>query len=276
LKPTVILDGLSFPECPRWHDGSLWFSEKRGRRIVRASASGEIERIIETDDEPGGLGWLPDGRLIVVAQIGRRLLRLDGERFTELADLSALTGGKCNDMVVHSSGNAYVGHFGFDLGAQTKLASLIMVTPSGRATVAVDAVDIPNGAEFTADGRTLILAETGARRLTAFDVADDGTLSGRRVFAELAPSVADGICLDASGAVWIADPLAGEVARVLEGGEITHRIPVGGGAPFACTLGGPDGRSLFICTDELTAAYNPLPTGNGQVAVVTVDVPAAD
>lgn len=272
----ILLQGLSFPECPRWRDGYLWFSEKRGNRVGRVDEDGAYEVIIETDDEPGGIGWLPDGRLLIVAQIGRRLLRLDPDGLHEVADLRALTAGKCNDMVVDSRGRAYVGHFGFDMraGEPRRLASLVLVTPDGQASVAADDLSFPNGAEFSHDERTLILAESGISRLTAFDVAEDGSLSGRRTFADLGPTAADGICLDAEGAVWVADPRARQLVRVREGGDILDRISVDQ-PPFACVLGGAEGRSLFLCTDDYSAPAQQAPTGLGRIEVVKVDVPAA-
>ena len=272
----VLLDGLSFPECPRWREGHLWFSEKRARRILKMDQSGRHETILQMDDEPGGIGWLPDGRLLVVAQIGRRLMRLDPDGLHQVADLTGLTAGKCNDMVVDSRGRAYVGHFGFDMrrGESPRPASLVLVTPEGEAGVAAEGLSLPNGCELTHDERTLIVAESGLSRLTAFDVADDGTLSGRRTFAELGETAVDGICLDAEGAVWVADPRALEIVRVREGGEVLEKIAAER-PPFACVLGGSDGRSLFLCTDDFAAPLQQTPTGAGRVEVITVDVPAA-
>jgi sugar lactone lactonase YvrE len=230
------------------------------------------------DDEPGGIGWLPDGRLLIVAQIGRRVLRLDPEGLHEHADLATLTAGKCNDMVVDAQGRAYVGHFGYDMaaGGAPGPASLVMVTPEGTATVAADGLSFPNGAELSADGRTLVVAESGARRLLAFDVAEDGALSGRRVWADLGEIGPDGICIDAEGAVWVAAPLTNEVVRVREGGEILDRHNVGDLPAFACSLGGPDGRTLFLCCDDMSAPARPDPTGRGRIARIRVDVPGSD
>lgn len=273
--PEVIVDGLSFPECPRWRDGSLWLSEKRGRRVLRVSTSGEVTCVVELRDEPGGIGWLPDGRLLIVSQTERKLVSYGPDGLSEFADLRRLTGGKCNDMVVDGHGRAYVGHFGFDVRTEPpRPASLVLVTPAGEARVVAEDLFLPNGAEITPDGRTFVLAETGTRRLLSFEIAEDGSLSGRRIVAELDPVGPDGICLDAEGAIWVADPRAGEIVRVVDGGEITQRISAGGLAPFACTLGGPEGRSLFICADEIGAPMQEQPTRAGQISVVDVGVPA--
>lgn len=274
-EPEVLLDGVGFPECPRWRDGWLWFSEKRGRCVGRVDEAGRHERIVEMDDEPGGIGWLPDGRLLVVSQLARRLLRLDPGGLREVADLRPLTTGKCNDMVVDVHGRAYVGHFGYEPGSGSpRKASLVLVTPDGKVGVAADEIGFPNGAELTDDGRTLVLAESAKRRLLAFDVAPDGSLSRRRTWADLDPVVPDGICIDAEGAVWLAAPLTREVVRVREGGEVTDRVSVGDLAAFACTLGGADGRTLFVCTDDPSASSEPTSTGSGRIEAVRVPVPA--
>ena len=276
-KPEVLLEGLAFPECPRWRDGDLFFSEKRAHRILRMDEAGRAETVVELDDEPGGIGWLPDVALAIVAQVSRRLVRYDGDGVSEIADLRALTAGKCNDMVVDSRGRAYVGHFGYDLkGGTPKLASLVLVTPEGEARVAAEDLDFPNGSEFIDDERVLIVAESGAQRLTAFDVGQDGSLSGRRVWADLAPMVADGLCIDAEGAVWFADPLVGQVVRVREGGDVTDQISMDGPAAFACALGGNDGRTLFICTDDQAAALQSVPSKNGTIQGIRVDVPSLE
>lgn len=270
----VVLEGLAFPECPRWREGWLWFSEKRGRRVRRVDETGVAEQVAALDDEPGGIGWLPDGRLLVVSQVARRLLRLDPDGLHEVADLRSLTAGKCNDMVVDARGRAYVGHFGYDLdGGTPRKASLVLVTPEGTASVAADGLSFPNGAELVDGGRTLVLAESGERRLVAFDVAEDGSLSRHRTWAEL-DVVPDGICVDARRAVWLAAPLAHEVVRVEEGGEVTDRLSVGERAAFACALGGADGRTLFVCTDDPATHAQPSEVPTGRIEAVRVAVPA--
>ncbi len=199
---------------------------------------------------PSGLGWLPDGRMLIVSMTDRRLLRLErGGALSEVADLSSLASFHCNDMVVDGAGNAFVGNFGFDLHARApaRNAELIRVTPEGRATVVARELAFPNGTVITPDARTLIVGESMGARLTAFDLRPDGSLENRRVWAALEGAVPDGICLDQAGGIWVASPLSAEVLRVLEGGEVTHRVRVETQA-YACMLGGSDGRTLFIAT----------------------------
>ena len=206
----------------------------------------------------------------------RRLLRLDADGLTQVADLSDLASYHCNDMVVDAEGRAYVGNFGFDLhaGESPTSTNLILVHPDGRSEVAAPDLRFPNGAVITPDGRTLIVGESFGGCLTAFDVADDGTLSGRREWAKLEGAVPDGICLDAEGAIWVASPIGkGGVLRVREGGEVTQRIAVENEA-FACMLGGPERRTLFICT---APDSNPEKTGDrgGRIETVDVEIPGA-
>ncbi len=275
-QTNVLLDGLRFPEGPRWHDGRFWFSDMHAGQVIAVDLSGRSEVVVGVKAEPSGLGWLPDGRLLVVSMQDRRLLRLDADGLTQVADLSDLASYHCNDMVVDAEGRAYVGNFGFDLhaGESPTSTNLILVHPDGRSEVAAPDLRFPNGAVITPDGRTLIVGESFGGCLTAFDVADDGTLSGRREWAKLEGAVPDGICLDAEGAIWVASPIGkGGVLRVREGGEVTQRIAVENEA-FACMLGGPERRTLFICT---APDSNPEKTGDrgGRIETVEVDIPGA-
>ncbi len=275
-EPRVLMDGLRFPEGPRWHEDRFWFSDMHSRRVIAVDLAGNAETIVEVPDDPSGLGWLPDGRLLIVSMENRRLLRLDPEGLTEVADLSALASFHCNDMVVDAKGRAYVGNFGFDLHRQAKptSANLILVHPDGRTEVAADEMRFPNGTVITPDGKTMIVGETFGGCLTAFDIAEDGTLHNRRLWAALEGAVPDGICLDESGAIWVASPVGeGGVLRVLEGGEVTDRIAVEHEA-FACMLGGPDRRTLFICT---APDSDPAKTGDcgGRIEIVDVEVAGA-
>lgn len=247
LRPLVT--GLAFPEAPRWHDGALWFSDFHDRRVQRVSASGELTTVLALDDQPSGLGWLPGGELLVVGMLQRRLLRLGRDGLQVAADLSAFAPAPCNDMLVDAAGRAWVGNFGFDLHLRAPFAPtvLLLVTPDGRVRVAAEDLHFPNGMALSPDGRTLLVAESYAKRLTAFDVGADGTLSGRRTWARFEEKgvAPDGICLDAEGAVWMASPVSREVLRVREGGAITHRVPTGEQAT-ACAIGGSDGRTLYV------------------------------
>ncbi len=273
--PRTLLDGLRFPEGPRWHDGRLWFSDMHAGRVLAVDLDGKVETIATVPQQPSGLGWLPDGRLLVVSMQDQKLLRLDPDGLVEAADLSGVATHFCNDMVVDARGRAYVGNFGFDLHAGqspvgTKLA---LVDPDGRVRVAAEDLLFPNGTVITPDGRTLIVGESFGARLTAFDVAEDGSLSGRREWARMERAVPDGICLDAEGCIWVASPIGGHVLRLREGGEVTHRIEVEHEA-FACMLGGPERRTLFLCT---AAESDPAKTGDrrGRIECVEVEVPGA-
>ncbi len=267
----IVLDGLNFSEGPRWRDGSLWFSDMHAHRVIRTDLDGNAETVAVVDwDDPSGLGWLPDRRLLVVAMSTQKLLRQEADgSIVEHADLSSLAVGDINDMIVRSDGTAYIGDMGARIheGGERRTGKTITVAPDGSVSVGADGMEAPNGHILTADEKTLIVAESAAFRLTAFDVAPDGTLSNRRVYAELVPesdSVAvappDGICLDAEGAVWVADPLGLRVFRVLSGGEVTDSYDMAPKVPVACVLGGEDRRTLLICAaddwkrDVVTAA----------------------
>ena len=273
--PRTLLDGLRFPESPRWHEGALWFSDMHARQVMKLHLDGRAELVTEVPNDPSGLGWLPDGRLLVVSMQDRRLLRLDPDGLYEVADLSACAPFHCNDMVVDDQGRAYVGNFGFDLhaGGKPSATSLALVRPDGETLVVADQLLFPNGTVITPDGETLIVGESFGARLTAFEIAPDGTLSNRRVWAQLEKAVPDGICLDAEGGIWVASPVSAEVLRVREGGVVTDRVSVQTQA-FACMLGGPERRTLFICT---AADSDPAKTDarSGRIESVEVDVPGA-
>lgn len=247
----TLLDKLNFPEGPRWHNDRLFFSDMHARKVIAVDLAGRTETICEVPQAPSGLGWLPDGRMLVVSMNDRRLLRLDRDGLKLVADLSKLASYHCNDMVVDTKGRAYVGNFGFDLHAQAtpKFAEIVIVEPNGAARVVADEMGFPNGTVITPDGKTLIVGESTRARLTAFDIEADGSLKNRRVWAEIAPAVPDGIALDAENAVWVASPLTDEVVRVKEGGAIAERIKTANHA-YACMLGGPDRRTLFVLTVE--------------------------
>lgn len=289
---SLLLDGLGFPEGPRWHNGRLWFTDQQTRKITAVTLDGDTETIAEVPGRPSGLGWLPDGRLLVVSMDRRRLLRLEPDGLVEAANLWHLASFHCNDMVVDRRGRAYVGHFGFDLDApftKPTLAQIIMVTPDGAAAIVADDLAFPNGAIITPDGKTLIVAETFAARLTAFDVTADGALTHRRTWARFDDlgvgttmdsyahrAVPDGICLDAQEGIWVASPGATDPAvfRVEAGGHITHAIR-GAFRPYACMLGGANGRTLFILGKGLNDNGEPLPEPNGRILTTQAEIPHA-
>ncbi|MBN1381044.1 MAG: SMP-30/gluconolactonase/LRE family protein [Deltaproteobacteria bacterium] len=272
LEAKVLIDGLKFPETPRWHDGKLWFSDMVARKVMMVDLDGRTETIVEVPNSPGGIGWLPDGKLLVVSMRDRRLLRLDPGGLVEVADLSKLADFSLDDMVVDAQGRAYVGHFGYDAlaGKPFALATLIMVTPDGEISTAADDMAFPNGCVMTPDNKTLIVAESIGRKLTAFDMAPDGSLSNRRLWAGL-EQMPDGICLDAEGAIWVSTPAGEEVIRVHEGGKVSQRIKTKPQA-YACMLGGEDRRILFLCTSTTEAFRGAVP---GAIQTIRVDVPGA-
>jgi sugar lactone lactonase YvrE len=274
---TVLLGGLGFAEGPRWHEGRLWFSDMGAGHVVAVDLDGRAEVVVEVTGRPSGLGWLPDGRMLVVSMGGRRLLRREaGGELVEHADLGGLASFDCNDMVVDGRGRAYVGNAGFDLSVrplQVRPAEVVLVTPQGDARVVDDEVVFPNGSVVTPDGSTLIVAETFGQRLTAFTIAEDGSLTDRRPFALLDGVAPDGICLDAEGAVWVADATGATCLRVREGGDVVDRVDTGRGC-FACMLGGPERRTLFLLTAEgfQGAAIR---RRTASIEQVEVDVPGA-
>ena len=272
-----LIENLAFAEAPRWHDGELWFSDFFTHQVMRVDREGRAHVVVEVPNQPSGLGWLPDGRLLVVSMLDRKLMRLDATGLVEAADLSQLAHFPCNDMVVDATGRAYIGNFGFDLFTKPvtpKPTLLLCVSPEGNVSVAANDLLFPNGTVITPDGRTLIIGETFGRKLTAFDVADDGRLSNRRVWAELGEIAPDGMCLDAEGAVWVASPRTNEFVRVLDGGVITRRIPVSNQA-IACALGGDDGKRLFMVIGRVKAHDVALATRVGRIEYVDVEVRAA-
>ena len=276
LKTKVILDGLFFPEGPRWHKGKLWFSDMQGLQVMTVDTTGQAEKIVEVSGSPSGLGWLPDGRLQVVSMLDRRLLRLDDNGLVEVADLNKLASFHCNDMVIDQKGRAYIGNFGFDYAANSpvKPAEIVLVTPEGHARIVAENLLFPNGTVITPDGKTLIVAETFGNRLTAFDIESDGSLNNRRIWAELEGVFPDGICLDAAGAIWVAAPHPGEVMRVLEGGNISDRVTVST-RPYACMLGGDDRCTLFICTAGSAIPDKVRVMPGGKIETIEVEVPGA-
>ncbi|MHA2036048.1 MAG: SMP-30/gluconolactonase/LRE family protein [Promethearchaeota archaeon] len=267
LKTEVLLKDLLFPESPRWHDNKLWFSDQEMKKVMTVDLDGKTETIVELENMPSGLGWLPDERLLIVSMEDCKLYSLGPKELTMVADLSNLTTFSCNDMVVDKKGRAYVGNFGFDYFNNKPFvpAEIVLVTSKGDARIVANDMAFPNGTVITPDNKTLIVAETFALRLTAFNILNDGSLTDRRIWASLRSIPPDGICLDAEGAIWVAAPGRHRVVRVLEGGEITQQIKVETDA-YACMLGGPERDILFIATSTAERI-------NGRIEFVKVDVP---
>ena len=270
IKTEVLVKGLGFPEGPRWHEGRLWFSDMSMSRVMAVDLNGRLEKIVDVPGQPSGLGWLPDGRLLMVSMTNRRLMRLDSDGLSEVVDLSRLAAFHCNDMVVDTLGRAYIGNFGFVFGSGAPFvpAAIIMVPPEGDARIVAENMIFPNGTVISPDGRTLIVAETFGSRLSAFDIEPDGSLNNHRVWAKLESVTPDGICLDAKGAVWAASPFTSEVLRICEGAKITQRLKLKT-PPYACMLGGEDRKILFLMTAGGTTQ------NSGQIEFIRVDVPGA-
>jgi sugar lactone lactonase YvrE len=271
-----VLGGRSFLEGPRWHDGALWLSDMHAHRVLRV-AGDDVTTVLEHDSPVSGLGWLPDGRLLVVAMAGQ-VLRLDDGGPVVHADLTGLAPHGVNDMISHPGGWSYVGQFGYDrhAGGRPVPSGLLRVGADGSVDVVADDLMVANGMGLTADGRTLVVAESAGNRLRGFTVGPGGDLTDSRVWAELPPGHApDGMCLDAEGAAWFAAVLAGAFVRVAEGGEVLDRLPVDQGRhAIACVLGGPDRRTLFQLTATTKGDAEPsLAAMDARVDAVEVAVP---
>jgi sugar lactone lactonase YvrE len=251
----ILTTGLVFGESPRWHNGRLWFSDMGANEVAAVDLEGTREVVARVPAMPMGTGWLPDGCLLIVSALDGRLVRRkpDGSLVTH-ADLTTLGEHPWSDMVVDGRGNAYIGNIGFDFpGSEFAPGIVALVTPDGSAQQVANDVAFPNGMVVTPDNSTLILAESYANRLTAFDIATGGSLSNRRVWADLDDGVPDGICLDAESAVWYGDVPNKRCVRVREGGEVLQAIDLDRGC-FACMLGGVDRRTLFLMAAEFSAA----------------------
>lgn len=288
MKAEPFVEGLSFGEGLRWHGGRFWHSDFFKHHIASVGPGGGDWRVeLAIEDQPSGLGWLPDGRLLFVEMIGQRVMRREADgRLAVHAELKNLAKFHANDMIVDRAGNAFVGCFGFDLdkfatehGAEAlwtaegpPRAPIMRVTPDGKASVASAEQRFPNGMAIIDGGRTLIAAETFLPALTAFDLSAGGVLTNRRVWAELPAAVIapDGICADSEGTIWVANALAPECVRVAKGGKIVERVETAMNA-FACTLGGADGRSLVIATAQSHGAGSPV---TGMLEIARVDVAA--
>lgn len=272
-----LLGGLGFAEGPRWHDDRLVFSDMGTKQVMSLALDGTAEEVCVVENRPSGSGWLPSGEMIVVSQNDKRILKLTSDGLIQHADISGLATGACNDMVVDGRGNAYVGNPGYDMRnppSPLPPAEVVLVRADGSAEVVDREVMFPNGSVVTPDNRTLIVGETMGQRLTAFDIAEDGTLSNRRTFADMKGRGPDGIALDADGAVWVADANGHACVRVVEGGEVTDVVDLGDRHCFACALGGPDRRTLFLLTGTGFSGAA-IKSRTGAIFTTTVDVPGA-
>lgn len=268
-----LLTGLAIGESPRWYDDRLWFSDMGANEVIAVDLKGSSEVIARVPAMPMGIGWLCDGRMLIVSAHDGLLLRREPDgSLVPHADLSGLAEHAWGDMVVDGRGNAYVGNIGFDFAGEFATGIIALVTPDGAARQVADGVSFPNGVAVTPDNSTLLLAESYANRLTAFDIAGDGSLSHRRVWADLGNGCPDGICIDADSAVWYADVPNQRCVRVREGGEVLQTITVDRGC-FACALGGVDRRTLFLMAATWSGPSS-LTSGERTGQVLTVEAPA--
>ncbi|MBY4208084.1 SMP-30/gluconolactonase/LRE family protein [Rhodococcus fascians] len=283
----AVADGLTFLEGPRWHDNALWFSDFHTNRVLRMQAGIAIPEVVcEVPNQPSGLGFDPEGRLLVVSMKDRRVMRWDRGELSEHADLSSLAQGHCNDMMVLADGSAYVGNHGSDGPDQPyNPTHLIRVEPDGSARIVGEDLYFPNGMAVTDDGKTLLVAESLASRISAFDIAADGDLTNRRIWAELGPRpteatfsaafaggglVPDGIAIDVTGALWIAVANGGAV-RVTPEGDIVETIRVPGESVYAVALGGPSLQTLFLCAAPPLATYDPIERPRARMLACEVE-----
>ena len=269
----VLLSDLAFPESPRWHDGRVWVSDWGANEVIAADPAGQSEVVARVESFPMCIDHLPDGRLLIVSSTDRRLLRQEPHgSLVAHAELVALGEHPWNDIVVDGRGNAYVNNIGFDFpGGEFAPGIIALATPDGAVRRVADGLAFPNGMAVRPDNATLIVAESYGQKLTAFDIAQDGSLSGRRTWAEVEDHP-DGICLDVEGAVWFADVGNTRCVRVREGGEVLDVIDLDRGC-FACMLGGPDRRTLFMTVNEWRGTEGMGGVRKGQVLAVEVQVP---
>ena len=245
-KATLRAGDFVFLEAPKWRDEKIWVSDVMGDAIYTVTLNGTREMICSIPGKPAGLGFMPDGSLLIASLLDKKLLQWKAGELTEYLDLSMMAGPP-NDFVIDEKGRIYLGDFGYDrfAGEEPKPTNLVRIDPDRRITVVAENVEFPNGTAIINDGRTLVVNETWVGRVTAFDLTEDGRLANRRLFADLGARGPDGMCADAEGALWIGCYNSGDVLRVKDGGEITDRYRFDGGG-ISCALGGVDRHTLFM------------------------------
>jgi sugar lactone lactonase YvrE len=285
-QSTTLIDGLYFGESPRWHNGRLWFSDFYDKAVKSVDLKGEARLELQLDEQPSGLGWLQDERLLVVCMESLALKRLEKNGLVLHADLSQYSKHLCNDMVVDKQGNAYVGNFGFNLDeemqtrgvesvmAEHPKANIVKVTPQGDVSVATGGMSFPNGSVITTDGKTFIVAETLGMCLTAFDIDENGSLSNRREWAATGARVPDGICMNADGNIWAANAVSNECVLFAQGGEVLEVVNTSQNC-YACMLGGVDGKTLFMLTAQSSQAQIVSAKRTGKIEMTKVASPGA-
>ena len=283
---STFIDGLYFGESPRWHEGRLWYSDFYDKAVKSADLKGEVKLEVQLDEQPSGLGWMPDGRLLLVCMESLALKRLENNKLVLHADLSQYSKYLCNDMVVDKHGNAYVGNFGFNLDHELQTrgvadviashpkANMVRVTPQGEVSVASGGMSFPNGSVITPDGKMLIVAETLGLRLTAFDILENGELTNRREWAATGARAPDGICMNADGNIWVANAVGNECVLFAEGGEVLQVVNTSQNC-YACMLGGDDGKTLFMMTAKSSEASIVSASRGGKIEMLKVASPGA-
>ena len=269
MRLTPLANGFCFGEGPRWFEGLLWFSDMLGEAVHTVDLQGGMTMLSLIGHAPSGLGFRPDGSLLIASTESRTLLRYDGDTVDTLVDLSDTVPANLGDMVVDDVGRAYVGSQAFEGGV------IARVDPDQTVTVVAEDLDFPNGMVITPDGSTLVVAESTGRRLTAFTIGRDGSLSDRRIFADGLDGPPDGITLDAEGCVWAAMTLAHQFERITQGGTVTDRIDIGDRTAIACTLGGPERRTLFLLSSTDAYPQRLVGTKLSQLDTTTVGIPGA-
>jgi sugar lactone lactonase YvrE len=269
MIPEPLANGFCFGEGPRWFEGLLWFSDMLGEAVHTATMGGSVTTLELPGHSPSGLGFRPDGSLLIASTENRQVLRYDGENVTTIADLADLAPANLGDMVIDDAGRAYIGSQAFTGGV------IIRLDPDDSARVVAEDLEFPNGMVITPDRKTLIVAESTARRLSAFTIADDDMLSERRVFADGLDGPPDGIALDADGAVWASMTLAHQFERIVAGGTVTDRIDMGDRVAIACALGGPERRTLFLLSSTDAYPQRLVGTRLSRLDAVTVATPGA-
>jgi sugar lactone lactonase YvrE len=266
---TPLAKGFCFGEGPRWFEGLLWFSDMLGEAVHTVNLHGDMTTLPLPGRAPSGLGFRPDGSLLIASTEDRKVLRYDGEVVTTVADLENVAPANLGDMVIDDAGRVYVGSQAFEGGV------IVRVDADDTVTVVARDLDFPNGMVITPDRTTLIVAESIGRRLSAYTIGSDGSLSDRRIFADGLDGPPDGITLDAQGGVWASMTLANQFQRIVEGGAVTDRIDMGDRTAIACTLGGPERRTLFLLSSTDAYPQRLVGTKLSRLDAVTVDVPGA-
>ena len=276
LQPLV--DGLGFAEAPRWHAGALWVSDIARHEVLRIDVcSAAVERVFTTPGEPSGLGWLPDGSLLVVQMEEHTVLRGSADALALYAQTGAFSRGKLNDMVVGADGRAWLSNMGFDYETETaRSTTLVALDPQGIAYAAATELWCPNGMAIAPSGRQLVVGQSASREVLEFDIDSEANLGERRVFGTLPEGAcSDGLCMDAAGALWIASPTTREFLRMERGGRISDRVPTPERHAIACVLGGEDRRTLFCLTSSTLSLRAARGTAEGRIGTVRVDVAGA-